>query len=71
MSSEKLPLFTNGEGVVHRDGMGAGSHAGSERVPLKRQNKERERSLLNTQQGSSGQDSRGETVCYEVVVTGL
>ena len=38
---------------------------GGERIHLK-QNKG-DRSLLNTSQGSSGQDSRGEAVCHEVV----
>ena len=37
---------------------------GGERIHL-RQNKG-ERSLLNTQQGGSRQDSRGEAVCNEV-----
>ena len=37
------------------------------RKEVTRQNKG-DRSLLNTLQGSSGQDSKGETVCHEAVV---
>ena len=41
---------------------------GGERIHL-RQNKG-DRSVLNTSQGSSGQDSKGETVCKETVCGG-
>ena len=43
--------------------VGAGG-AGSERIHP-RQN--RDRNVLNTQQGSGGKDSKGEAVCDEVV----
>ena len=44
------------------------SDSGGERIHS-RQNKG-DRSLLNTLQGSSGQDSRGETRCHVAVVSG-
>lgn len=43
-------------------------NAGSERIHP-RQNK-RDESLLNTPQGSSGRNSKGETVCPKAVVRG-
>lgn len=54
-------------GISSGWGLAAGSMDAERIYP--RRNK-RDRGLLNTPQGISEQDSRGETVCREVVVRG-
>ena len=57
-------LFRSAPNVGHSDPVKAGG-TGGETIHL-RPNK-RDKSLLNTLPGSSGQDSKGETVCSEAV----
>ena len=56
------PILVMGSTVARPDRVGAGG-AGGERIHPRQ--KKRDRSVLNTLQGTSGQDSKGETVCHE------